>query len=503
MRPDLDHRVFMTQPSRRSGFSAPDFARVSTPDSTPYSTPDSTGRMSDDPSARLRGSTADPLFALVDCNNFYVSCERVFRPELRGRAVIILSSNDGCAIARSNEAKALGIDMGVPVFKIRDLIRRHDIRVISGNLALYGDMSGRVMSVLRDAVPRVEIYSIDEAFLDLSLFPEEEAAVFCSEIRSRVLQWTGIPTSIGIAPTKTLAKAANRYAKKHATDTGVHAILCHRDRVRTLAATPLADVWGIGKKLSQRFEAIGCRSGLDLAQLPRDRVASMASVVTQRTHLELNGVPALELEDAVEPRKQIISSRSFASEIDDLGILHQAVSSFVGRAAEKLRRDGRLAGSISVYIHTNPFRGGPQWNVADTASLTTPSDDTLLLCRIAGRLLDGLWRPGFGIKKAGVLLSDLVDPADVQRDLFSDLLATPDTSQNTAVGDLQMGVSDATVSVGERRTRLMSTIDNLNTRYGRGSISVGVPPRTSTISSRSGHRSPSFTTRWSDIPVID
>jgi len=295
-----------------------------------------------------------PLFALVDCNNFYASCERLFRPELRGKPVVVLSNNDGCVIARSNEAKALGIPMGAPAFQWEHLFRKQGVAVFSSNFLLYGDLSARVMSVLADMSPQVEVYSIDEAFLDLSGVAHPVA--LCRDIRAQVLRWTGIPVSIGLAHTKTLAKAANRRAKKDTSLNGVFNHTAEADPNALLSGMDVGDVWGIGPRHQKRLWARGVRTALDFARLPRDWVQKEMSVVGLSTLLELQGISCMSFERAPAARKSILCSRSFGQLVEDKEHLREAVCAYAARAAEKLRHEGQETQAVQVFAHTPRHR---------------------------------------------------------------------------------------------------------------------------------------------------
>ena len=411
------------------------------------------------------------LFALVDCNNFYVSCERVFDPALEGRPVVALSNNDGCVIARSEEAKALGIPMGAPLFRVRPLIREHGVLVYSSNYALYGDMSGRVMAGLSEFAPDVEVYSIDEAFLDLAGAPGGDAARYGREIRAKIRRWTGIPVSIGIARTKTLAKLAAGIAKK--SPNGVFAF----PRAGDLALTEVGDVWGIGRRHAAMLKAGGILTALDLRHAAPAWARKRMGLGGARTVLELGGTACLDLETQPPQKKTTTVSRSFAHPVEDLDALRDAVSVFSGRAAAKLRRARLLAGAVTVFIHTNRFSGKDrQYHNAATRVLASPTSHTGDITGAALSALEQIFRPGLRYKKAGVLLFDLIAEERAPLTLFG------------------AGAND-----GPGR-RLMGAFDEINRKFGQGLIRYG--------SARPGwrmnqaHRSPRYTTRWEDLPRV-
>lgn len=350
--------------------------------------------------------------ALVDCNNFYASCERLFDPTLRGKPVVVLSNNDGCVIARSNEAKALGIVMGMPWHLHKAEFARRGVVARSSNYALYGDLSGRVMTVLRTIAPRVEVYSIDEAFLALNGF-ESRLEPHALDIRRQVLQWTGIPVSIGIAPTKTLAKVANRVAKGRTGGTGVQVLMDARAQDQALGALALTDIWGIAGRLAHRLEQLGITTPLALRDANPDLIRSRLGVVVERTQRELQGVPCMSLEPVAPANKTIVASRSFGQAVTTLDEMAAAMASHVERAAAKMRRQGLLCGGIAVFVTTNPFRTeDAQYRSAHTVRVPVPTCSTSILLRAARQALSRIWRPGFRYKKVGVELLDLTDKPD-------------------------------------------------------------------------------------------
>lgn len=356
------------------------------------------------------------LFALVDCNNFYVSCERLFRPELRGRPVVVLSNNDGCVISRSAESKALGIKMGVPTFQIRDLIRKHGVVTFSSNYALYADISSRVMQTLESQAPKVEVYSIDEAFLDLTGIQKYSLEDLGRRIKHRVYQHTGIPVCVGIAPTKTLAKLANYAAKKYPGTGGVLDLTDPARQRRLMAITPVSEVWGIGSSLCEHLRGMGIETALQFADSDSKTLRQRFSVVVERTQRELNGESCLALEDRPPPKKQILCSRSFGETVTDKAIMQQRISGYIARAAEKLRAEKLLCGYLQVFIRTSLFQQDvPQYSNAGSIRFNLPTSDTRLLAKSALGILDQIWKDGYRYAKAGVMMTDLSSPDLQQR----------------------------------------------------------------------------------------
>lgn len=429
------------------------------------------------------------MYALVDGNNFYVSCERVFRPSLNGCPVVVLSNNDGCAIARSNEAKALGIAMGAPWFKIRHMAESDGLVALSANFALYGDLSDRMMSLAAGLGPTQEIYSIDESFIDLTGV-RGDLVVRCRKVRSRILQWVGIPCGIGIGSTKTLAKLANHIAKTAERKPGSYP--AHLAQVCNLAAmtqpeldavfatTAVGEVWGVGRKIAAQLNDGGIQTVLDLVRLDPAMVRSRWSVVLERTLRELQGTLCVGLEDSPAPTKEIASTRSLGRPITELVDLVEAVTEFGSRAAVKLRKQSGLANQVLCFIRTSPFRDGAQFSRSITLPLRRPSADTSVIVSAAVAGLRLIYRPGFRLAKAGVMLLDLTDDTVLQHDF--DFL---DDSRSD-------------------RSVLMDTLDGLNLRYGGGTVllaSAGLKGDSRTWSMKQERRTPAYTTRWEDMPI--
>ncbi|KRD25559.1 DNA polymerase V subunit UmuC [Acidovorax sp. Root267] len=429
------------------------------------------------------------MYALVDGNNFYVSCERVFRPSLNGRPVVVLSNNDGCAVARSNEAKALGIKMGAPWFQIQHLEHSHGLVALSANFVLYGDMSDRMMSLAAGLGPTQEIYSIDESFIGLQGL-RGDLTKRSHAIRDRINQWVGIPCGIGIAKTKTLAKLANHIAKTAERKPGSYpaelaqvcnlAALPAQDLDDVLAATLVEDVWGVGRKNATQLHEGGVHTVLDLARMDPATVRRRWSVVLERTVRELQGMECIALDDAPAPKQEIACTRSFGRAVADLPALLEAVSEFASRAAEKLRKQGGVASQVLVFAHTSPFRPGPRFNRSVVVPLRRPTADTSQLVRAAATGMRRIYEPGYKMAKAGVMLLDL------------------------APGSVLQGELDLEDEDGRDRSRLMVALDALNGRYGKGTVhvaSTGVDNQTRTWGMKQERRTPAYTTCWDDVPI--
>ena len=408
--------------------------------------------------------------ALVDCNNFYASCERLFQPALRGRPVVVLSNNDGCVVARSNEAKALGIGMGEPWHLVK---QKQGVIVRSSNYTLYGDLSARVVDVLRGFTPDLEIYSIDEAFLCFQGFRDPEG--HARSLRRTVLQWTGIPVSVGIAPTKTLAKAANRKAKKSEAMAGVCVAMSEAQQTAILEGMELTDLWGIAGGLARKLQDLGIGTPLVLRDADPAWLRERVGVVVQRLALELRGTPCQSLTLTRPDNKTILASRSFGRAVVERHEFEEAVASHVARAAEKLRAQNLAAGAIMVFATTNRFKlTDPQYAASRTLALPVASADTRTLTRAALQAVSLIWRDGYRYKKAGITLFDLAPASIVQGDLWS----TPDTAKSR---------------------KLMRVMDAINAREGRDMLRVAASGVRRGWSMRSEQRSQRYTTSWEEL----
>ena len=361
------------------------------------------------------------MYALVDCNNFFASCERVFQPNLRDVPIIVLSNNDGCVVARSNEAKALGIPMGQPVFKLTKLIEKHGIAVFSSNYALYGDMSHRVMSILSQFVEDMEIYSIDESFLSLKGFENYDLKEYGNTIVRTVSKGTGIPVSMGIAPTKTLAKVASKFAKKYKGYKGVCVIDNEEKRIKALKQFDIADVWGVGRRYQKKLEYYGIKTAYDLTQKNEAWIKKQMTVVGVRTWKELCGIPAIELEPVTPAKQTICTSRSFGEMIEDFDTLMESIANFTASCARKLRAQRSCAGVLQVFIYTNRFREDlPQYYNSRIITLPTPTNDVAELIHYARLALKSIYKDGYQYKKAGAIVMDLEPQNSVQQNLFDE-----------------------------------------------------------------------------------
>lgn len=388
-------------------------------------------------------------YALVDCNNFFVSCERAFQPELEGKPVVVLSNNDGCVVARSNESKAMGIKMGTPFFKIRDKVESGNLIVRSSNYSLYGDLSSRVMSILAAAVPKIEIYSIDEAYLCVDGIDKKKLEVLCPELVRRIRKWVGIPVSIGIASTKTLAKVANHFAKKYPGYKGVCRIVTEEQRAKALKLTPIGDVWGIGRRVAPRLLAMGLTTAYDYVSMPQDWVYKNLGLGGLRVWNELNGKESVE-EERDEARQSICTSRSFAETITDIQELSARVSDFAAKCAEKLRHDGTAAYCINTFLYTNRFREDKPQDFPDaTIRLDMPASSTQEVVSAALKALKLIWKPGFEYKKAGVVVFDIVNRDERQLTLFE-----TDSAKKEKQDVLSQVMDNVNVSSGQNVLRV-------------------------------------------------
>lgn len=417
-------------------------------------------------------------FALVDCNNFYASCERLFRPNLKNQPVVVLSNNDGCVIARSQEAKDVGIGMGAPLFKIRTLIEEHNVAVCSSNYALYGDISERVMTTLGSSAPSHEVYSIDECFLDLDRLAVPDLTNWCKGLRHSTYRWTGIPVSIGVGPTKTLAKLANRLAKKSIKAGGVIDLSNHPEWIElALQKTAVADVWGVGRRWSQMLQERGIITAHDFAHSQDGWIRKKMGVVGLRTVHELRGLVCHALEDQPQPKQTTCCSRSFGETITDKSQVHDALMSFAERASEKVRSADQVAGAIQVFIRTDPFNpNAAQMSLSGSVSFNVPTSDARAITNAATRILDRVWREGFAWKKAGIMLLDLSAKGTAPTSLF-DVIDKPDDG-------------------------LMNAIDVINSKYGRGSIGLGLAGKDQSWRMKRENLSPSFTTKWGELAKV-
>lgn len=416
------------------------------------------------------------MFGHIDCNNFYVSCERVFNPSLYGKPVIVLSNNDGCIIARSPEAKLIGITMGQPAFKAERLLKKHNVKVLSSNYTLYGDMSRRVMDILRRYCKGVEVYSIDEAFVDLSNIPEGELETYAKRLRATILKWTGLPVGVGVAPTKTLAKVANRLAKN--SGSGVCCLVSPAETKAALHEFPVDEIWGIGPSHAWNLNRLGITNASTLVECTDAWIKDRMTVLGLRTVFELRGISCIPLNEDPEPREEVIVCRTFSRYLSAIDELKPAVASFAARAGERLRRDQLHAQSVTLFLETNRFNKGPQCHSAVSLDLDIPTDDTADLIFYGNEALTKLFQQGYDYKKAGIILGKLASNRFQQLSLFGD--------QQSA----------------EKSAKLLSVVDAVNRSNGQGTIKFGAEVDDASWAGKSDYLSPRYTTRWSDIPKV-
>lgn len=417
------------------------------------------------------------MYGLADCNNFFVSCERVFRPDLQGKPVIVLSNNDGCAVARSNEAKALGIKMGVPLFQVRDIVEKHGVTVFSSNYALYGDMSNRVQTTLRQMVPAVEVYSIDEAFLDLRGLEHTDLDALAKNISSVCKRNTGIPVSVGIAPTKTLAKIASKLCKQYPKLRGGCYMHRPQDIEKVLRKFPIEDVWGIGRRYSKRLKAYGVNTAWDFTQHEPRWIQQEMGVVGMNIWNELRGKPSIEFETHIQDKQQICVSRSFSKEIYDFEALAEQVSLFTSMACEKLRKQKSACHYVLVFLLTNRHKeSAPQHMEGRTIAFPVGTDSTLEINESVLKALRAMYKQGYGYKKAGAILSGIIPKASVMPDMF-------DTVDR------------------QKHDHLMSVVDTINAKNGHSGVYFASQSLEGIRMNRQ-HLSQRFTTEWEEIITV-
>lgn len=417
-------------------------------------------------------------FALADCNNFYASCEKVFEPKLEGWPVVVLSNNDGCIIARSEEAKMLGIKMGVPAFEISEVLEKNNVAVFSTNYSLYGDMSQRVMTVLQQFTPHLEVYSIDEAFLDLTALLLEDYGQYGQQIVQTVQKWTGIPVGIGIGTTKTMAKLANDLAKVRPEGKGVMVLVEEATIDRHLKSVPVSSVWGVGTQHAQLLEAHGVLTAYDLKQVNEKWIRQRMGVMGERTVFELRGISCYPVDENPGPRKGICTSRSFGHPLSSYDDLEQATMTFVASVAEKLRKQKSVAQSLTVFVMTNRFAKGPQYVNGMTIALPVATHLTTELIQHASSALKKLYRKGYLYKKSGIIANDIISQQAMQCSLWDDV----DRS---------------------KQERITAAIDRINARMGRGTIRYAVQGTGRKWKMRQERLSKRFTTNWEELLVIE
>jgi len=412
--------------------------------------------------------------ALIDVNNFYVSCERVFNPKLENKPVVVLSNNDGCAISRSNEAKELGIKMGTPWFKLKEFAKQENVTALSSNYTLYLDMSHRVMTLLSKFSPDQEVYSVDESFLDLTTFKSKDLIKYGQQIKTKIKQWTGLPVSVGIGSTKTLSKLANHIAKKNPSFKGVCNLnVMDQDTLDTwMSHFPVSDVWGIGRSLAPKLNQLGITSILDLKHADPDYIRQQFSIVLEKTVRELNGIICIELKDVGEPNKEIMVSRSFGRRVKNKQELIEALTSYTSRAAERMRKQESVATSLYVYVRTSPHDDKNQYANGVNIPLFQPSDDTMVLTNAALLGLNYIYRDGFDYQKAGITLCNLTSKHKVQGNLF-----------NNTISNARMKV-----------------LDTINQRW-KGKLTLGSEGVTKEWEMRANFKSKNYTTNWDQLII--
>ena len=418
------------------------------------------------------------MFALIDCNNFYASCERVFQPHLNDKPVVILSNNDGCVIARSNEAKSLGIPMGAPAFKYKELFQKNRVQVFSSNFTLYGDISNRVMSIISRFVPDVEVYSIDEAFIKFNGFSEEETNKKCKDIIDTILKWTGIPVSIGLAPTKSLAKAANRIAKKYSNKTdGFYSINNNEKRIKVLKNISVGDIWGIGFQNEKKLSRVNVKSGMDFINLPDNWVKKNMSIIGLKLKKELEGIPTLDIEEGKVDKKSIATTRSFESEISSLDDLIERITTFSVVASKKLRRQNSECNMISVFIRSNPFKkNSERSHFSLTRTLSFSTNSSIEISKFAVKLLKKIYSKNKSYKKAGVILMGLSPQSNHQFSLFDKNI--------------------------DKQKKLMRSIDSIDDKYGLYKVRLASQDQKRIWKMKRQKLSRNYTTKIDEILIV-
>ena len=415
------------------------------------------------------------VFALIDCNAFYVSCERVFNPKLNNKPVVALSNNDGCIIARSKEAKALGIKMGVPLFKVKDIVERENVIVFSSNYTLYADMSRRVMNIISEFAPSIEVYSIDEAFIELTNMNVDYES-YVRQMRKVILQYTGIPVSIGVASTKTLTKVANHIAKDDESLEGVCSLVKHENLDQVLEDTNVVDVWGVGRQLSKKLIANGIFNAKLLKNCEDAWVRKMMSVNGLKTVSELREISCLDLEETSATRKSCCTTRSFGKPLENLDDIEQAVTTFARRATERIRGENLTASTVSVFLRTNPFDRNRYYSNSSTTTLSYPTYDTMQIVKTALQLTKIIFRENYKYKKAGVLLSGFYEKGTETKDLFSE--------------------------TRYRSPKLMSAVDQINERYGSDTIQIATECQIGKWKQKRRNCTQSYTTQLDNVLLI-
>lgn len=417
------------------------------------------------------------MYALVDCNNFYASCERVFNPNLQHKPVAILSNNDGCVIARSDEAKKLNLPMGAPIFKWKNFCKHHEVEILSSNFPLYGDMSARVMKILEQFTPDVEVYSIDEAFLEFKGFDHWDFNAYGTSIRNRILKWTGIPTCVGIAPTKALCKVANKIARKFPQETGgVYVIDSDEKRIKALRWTAIENVWGIGRRLHKRLAVRGCKTAFDFTQLSDDWVRHHFSITEWKLKKDLEGISKIKLEFK-ESKRSISTSRSFEQCYSKIEDITERISTFAAHCAEKLRAQESSCHMIIVFLRSDRYKkNAPQYRASKTVLFPYPTNSTLTIAKASVEAIKAIFKPGILYKKAGVIVTGLVATENHQLDLF--------------------------LNENSKHKALMSAVDHLNKKFRSDKIKLASQDLERTWKMKQEYLSPKYTTKINDIITV-
>lgn len=418
------------------------------------------------------------VFALIDCNNFFVSCERIFRPDLWHKPVAVLSNNDGCIVARSNQVKALGIPMAAPYFQWQKELTEAGVTLFSANFPLYGDISQRIVNLIRDACPEVEVYSVDESFVELTDMALRDYDQWARELRYRILQWIGVPVAIGVAPTKTLAKAAAEYAKKHPEGIGIHVVHGERERLDLIKWLPITDVWGFGWRSRDKLHNLGITTAYDIAIAPAKWVQSTFTIRGRKTQLELQGVPAVEFESLREPQQSLARTRTFSHRIRNYHELESAIANFAAVASAKLRAEPEVAGGVVTFISTGKHAEITR-SVSALTKLSEATQDTATIMKAALANLQQIYDPDFGYKRAGVVLVDLHSLNAWQANMFVDRPQLSDKSR-----------------------QLMRAVDAINERYGTRLIQHATETLSKDWHSKRTKRSPSYTTSWHELAAV-
>lgn len=418
------------------------------------------------------------IVALIDCNNFYVSCEQVFDPKLLNKPVVVLSNNDGCVISRSKEAKEAGIEMGAPIFKCNEIVKKYDVRILSANFSLYGDMSNRIMNTITYLCPEIEVYSIDEAFVEFDSKNMENVEEYIKYIKETIKKWTGIPVSIGASTTKTLAKLTNKIAKKNKEFNGVFSLLGDKNLDEYLEKIEVSDVWGIGRSSTKLLNENNIYNAKQLSKLPYSWAKKYLKTPGLKTVLELKGIPCIKVEEVVKPKKSIITSRSFGKDIKNIEEMKEAISSFITIATEKLRKQKSIASLINVFVISNPFKEGLKYFNSNTVYLPSATADTFELIKHSLRGLEKIYKENVNYKKAGIMLAGIIPETNVNSTLFHK--------------DYIKG----------KEEEFIKAMDIINIRYGRNTLFPASNGIEHNWKMKQLKKSKCYTTQWDELPIV-